>query len=305
MPQARVRILIAEDDESLRQLLVRYLTSLGHQVDAFPDGAAAMAALRAARYDVVITDVLMPGGGGLDVLRAAKEVDRLTEVIFLTGAPDLSTAVQALREGDAYDYIVKPFPNVEILRATVERAAERRTLRQEVARLQRELEQRAMTDPLTSALTRQAFFDLGEREFSRAARHRQPLSLAMLDVDRFKEMAERYGREAADGVVARVAEVIMAQKRAEDLVGRYWGDTFVCLLPETALEDAHRFAERIREALAGSDLPLAGTALPVRVSAGVAERKDADRSLDTLVRRAERAMRRSKDQGGDRVSRER
>ena len=122
MPQAPVRILIAEDDESLRQLLVRYLTSLGHDVDAVPDGTTAVSALGGTRYDVIVTDVIMPGHNGLEVLRAAKEFDRLTEVIVLTGAPDLSTAVKALREGDAYDYIVKPFPNVEILRATVERA---------------------------------------------------------------------------------------------------------------------------------------------------------------------------------------
>lgn len=304
MPQAPIRILIAEDDESLRQLLVRYLSSLGHDVDAVPDGTAAVSALGGTRYDVVVTDVIMPGHDGLEVLRAAKEFDRLTEVIVLTGAPDLSTAVKALREGDAYDYIVKPFPNVEILRATVERAAERRVLRQQVDRLQRELQRHATTDGLTGALNRRAFFELGEREFARAARHHEPLSLAMVDVDRFKNIEEQFGPASGDAVVTRLAQVIHEQMRTEDLVGRYWADKFVCLMPATAPDDALRVAERIRGGLAGSDLQVGDARIPVRISAGVAARQDADRSLDTLVRRAERALRRSKDQGGNRVARE-
>lgn len=304
MPQAPVRILIAEDDESLRQLLVRYLTALGHDVDAFPDGTTAVSALGGTHYDVVVTDVIMPGYNGLEVLRAAKEFDRLTEVIVLTGAPDLSTAVKALREGDAYDYIVKPFPNVEILRATVERAVERRALRQQVERLQRELQRQATTDALTGSLNRRAFFELGEREFARAARHREPLSLAMLDVDRFKNIEEQFGHASGDAVVARLAQVVKEQMRTEDLVGRYWADKFVCLMPATAPDDALRVAERIRGVLAGSDLEVGDARIPVRISAGIAARQDADRSLDTLVRRAERALRRSKDQGGNRVARE-
>lgn len=304
MPQAPIRILIAEDDESLRQLLLRYLTSLGHDVDAVPDGTTAVSALGGTRYDVIVTDVIMPGHNGLEVLRAAKEFDRLTEVIVLTGAPDLSTAVKALREGDAYDYIVKPFPNVEILRATVERAAERRVLRQQVDRLQRELQRQATTDSLTGSLNRRAFFELGEREFARAARHHEPLALAMVDVDRFKNIEEQFGPASGDAIVTRLAQVIKEQMRTEDLVGRYWADKFVCLMPATAPDDALRVAERIRGVLAASDLEVGDARIPVRISAGVAARQDADRSLDTLVRRAERALRRSKDQGGNRVARE-
>ena len=302
MASGAARILIAEDDENLRHLLVRYLSSVGYAVDAFPDGTAAVEALGRTRYAVVITDVIMPGAQGLEVLRAAKEADRQTEVIFLTGAPDLSTTVKALREGDAFDYIVKPFPNVEILRATVERAIERGRLRQEIGRLQRELERQSTTDALTGTLNRRAFFELGEREFARALRHRVPLSLIMLDIDRFKDLEEQHGHAAADAAVTALARVIRDQMRTEDVLGRYWADKFVSLLPETALLDAHTVAERIRWTMGSADLDLEGTVVPVRISAGVSMRKDADGSLDTMVRRAERALRRSKDDGGNRVT---
>lgn len=302
MARSATRILVAEDDESLRNLLVRYLTSLGHTVDPAADGAAALEALGRARYDVVFTDVLMPGAGGLEVLRTAKAAGHYTEVIFLTATPDLSTAVQALREGDAFDYIVKPFPNVEILRATVERALERGALRREIDRLRRELERQATTDVLTGALNRRAFFELGEREFARALRHRVPLSLVMLDIDRFKELEDQFGHAAGDGAVTALAQVIRDQMRTEDVLGRYWADKFVCLLPETALLDAHTVAERIRWTLASDDLRIEGAVMPVRISAGVSMRRDADGSLDTMVRRAERALRRSKETGGNRVT---
>src|SRR5712692_8001180 len=183
MAPATGRLLIADDDESIRNLLVRYFTSAGYTVQACPDGAATVGALATGQYDVVLTDVLMPGANGLEVLRAAKAADPFIEVIFLTGAPDLSITVKALREGGAFDYILKPFPNVEILRAVVEHAQERRTLRQENERLTQELARFRRTDPLTGTLNRSAFFEVGEREFSRATRHQDPLSFIMFDLD--------------------------------------------------------------------------------------------------------------------------
>lgn len=304
MTPTAARVLIAEDDESLRQLLVRYLTSLGHSVQAFPDGTAAVAALEAGPFDVVITDVIMPGAKGLEVMSAAKQADPHIEVIFLTGAPDLSTTVKALREGDAFDYIMKPFPNVEILRATVERALERRALRMEIERLTRELERQSTTDPLTGALTRRAFFEQGEREFARAARHHEPLSLIMLDIDHFKATEELVGHAAADAIIGQLAQICKEQMRTEDLLGRYWADKFVCLFPVTEVSDAETVAERIRATLATGPLDVGGMSAAVQVSAGVASRQETDRSLDTLVRRAERALRKAKEQGGNRVSRE-
>jgi two-component system cell cycle response regulator len=295
------RLLIAEDDESLRNLLVRYFTSLGHTVDACPDGAAAIARLATGSYDVVITDILMPGAGGLEVMRAAKAADPLVEVVILTGAPDLSTTVRALREGDAFDYILKPFPNVEILRATVDRALERRHLRQENARLARDLQHAQTLDPLTGVLNRRAFFDQGEPLLARAVRHHEPLSVIMVDLDRFREVNDRLGVAAGDAVLTRCAQICRGQLRAEDLLARYWADKFVCLLPVTGLADAALVAERMRTAIAAAPTLADGHAAPMRASAGVASRQTADRSLDTLVRRAERALRQAKERGGNQV----
>lgn len=299
------RLLIAEDDESLRTLLVRYFTSLGHDVRSCSDGAGAVGALATDQFDIVLTDVLMPGTNGLDVMRAAKSADRLVEVIFLTGAADLSTTIKALREGDAFDYILKPFPNIEILRATVDRAMERRALRQENERLTRELERSRSADLLTGTLNRRAFFDQGEREFSRASRHHEPLSLIMLDLDRFEEVNDRHGPVAGDTALIRVAQICRELLRTEDLLARYWADKFVCLLPVTDIRSAEAVADRIRAKAAVSPVATGEAEFAVRISAGVASRQDTDRSLDTLLRRAERALRQAKEHGGDHVHAER
>lgn len=296
------RILIAEDDESLRGLLVRYLSSLGHTAEALPDGVAAVERLGQSAFDVVITDMIMPGADGLAVMRAAKIADPYSEIIFLTGMPDLASAVKALREGDAFDYIVKPFPNVEVLRATIDRALERRHLRLENARLTRELELQRSTDSLTGALNRRAFFESGEREVARSIRHREPMALVMLDVDHFKEINSVFGHAAGDAVIALLAQICRQELRAEDLLSRYAADIFVCLLPSTVQEDAAGVADRIRRAIAAQPPEIGGQSVTVRVSAGVTARQDADRSLDTLIRRGERALKLAKEEGGDKVT---
>lgn len=305
MVPAPGRLLIAEDDESLRTLLVRYFASLGHAVEPCSDGASAVGRLATDQYDVVLTDVLMPGANGLDVMRAAKSADRLVEVIFLTGAADLSTMIKALREGDAFDYIVKPFPNIEILRATVDRALERRALRQENERLARELERSRSADPLTGTLNRRAFFDQGEREFARASRHHEPLSLIMLDLDRFEDVNDRHGPVAGDAVLMQVAQICRELLRTEDLLARYWADKFVCLLPVTDIRSAEAVADRIRAKASAAPVSFGDATFAVRISAGVASRQDTDRSLDTLLRRAERALRQAKEHGGNQVHAER
>ncbi len=299
------RLLVAEDDENLRALLVRYFTSLGHGVEACGDGAAAVGRLATGQYDVVITDVLMPGANGLDVMRAAKAADRFVEVIFLTGAPDLSTAVKALREGDAFDYIMKPFPNVEILRATIERALERRALRKENERLMRDLERSRSTDPMTGALNRRAFFDVGERELARATRHHEALSLIMFDLDQFAQLNDQYGTAAGDTALIQFAGICRELLRTEDVLARYWADRFVSLLPVTDVHSAETVAERVCARLASTPVPVGESTVTLRASAGVASREDADRSLDTLLRRAERALRQAKDRGGNSVQTER
>lgn len=305
MPVAVGRLLIATAEDSQRQLLIRHLSASGYSVEAVPDGTAALGRVQSTPYDLILADLQMPGAGGLEVLRAAKAANRFTEVILLTTASDSARAAATLREADAYGYLTKPISDVEVLRASVARALERRALRMDQERLTRELEQQTSLDLLTGALNRRAFFDLGEREFARAARHREPLTLIMLDLDHFQVVNDTHGQTVGDAVLARVAQICRRELRTEDLLGRYFADKFVCLLPETELTDAEIVAERIRTTLAASPLDLGDRVVPVQITSGVASRQDSDRSLDTVLRRAERLVRQGKERGRNRVYAER
>ena len=102
------RILIADDEENIREVLLRALEAKGHRVDAVPDGDAAALALAEREYDLVVTDLKMPGRSGMELLQAIKEATHDTAVILITAFGSIENAVEAIKLG-ADDYIVKPF----------------------------------------------------------------------------------------------------------------------------------------------------------------------------------------------------
>jgi DNA-binding NtrC family response regulator len=136
----RGRILIVDDEEQMRDLLVKVLDKNGYQVSAAGDGEQALALLEKEPVDLVVTDVRMPGIGGLEALKAIKELNPEIVVIIMTAFGSIDQAVQAVKEG-AYDYINKPFKIDEML-LTMEKALEERRLRHEVTTLRKELRTR-------------------------------------------------------------------------------------------------------------------------------------------------------------------
>src|SRR5574341_2214938 len=134
------RILVVDDEEQMRELLTKVLEKNGYQVAASEDGAQALALLEREPVDLVVTDVRMPALGGMEALRAIKELNPETVVIIMTAFGSIDQAVQAVKEG-AYDYINKPFKIDEML-LTMEKALEERRLRHEVTTLRQELRTR-------------------------------------------------------------------------------------------------------------------------------------------------------------------
>jgi DNA-binding NtrC family response regulator len=122
----KLRILFADDERPLRELMRLELPRLGHDVTAFEDGRKAVSAVESGNYDVALLDIRMPGFTGIEVLRHIKEVSPETEVILLTGHATVETAVEALRHG-AFDYLTKPCKMAE-LEVLLQRIAEKRTL---------------------------------------------------------------------------------------------------------------------------------------------------------------------------------
>ncbi len=124
------RILVADDHDSLRRGLVRALSEAGHEAEEAPNGNAAIQRLHEAPYDVVLSDLRMGAGDGLDVLRAAKALNSSTVVLLMTAFGSVHTAVEAMKIG-AFDYVLKPF-EIEEMELKIAKAFEHRRLRQEV-----------------------------------------------------------------------------------------------------------------------------------------------------------------------------
>lgn len=167
--------------------------------------------------------------------------------------------------------------------------------------LEQELKRLAHTDSLTGVSTRRSFLEAGRREFDLARRYHKPLSLLLMDVDHFKTVNDTYGHAAGDLVLMRLADACRVNLRSVDLLGRFGGEEFVCLLPETHGDQALVVAERLRQALAGQVVEADTGDIRFTVSIGVAEAKGDDASLEEMLRVADAAMYVAKKTGRNRV----
>jgi diguanylate cyclase (GGDEF)-like protein len=166
--------------------------------------------------------------------------------------------------------------------------------------LLRELRSLAATDGLTGLPTRQYFTGMAEREFARAVRYGRSLAALLIDVDGFKNINDQHGHAVGDEVLRVVARRMRDTFRLIDVLGRYGGDEFVAILPESTEDGAVSAAQRLVSAVAASQVTGQGQRVPVTVSAGVAVAKGAA-DLPTLLRHADEALYRAKAAGRDQV----
>lgn len=132
-----IQILVVDDDEPIRKLTRIVLEKAGYEVDGMETVAAARQKLIEKKYDIIMTDIVMPGISGMELLKTAHETSPDIPVILMTGFPSVETASEAIRTGSTIDYLIKPFTTAEILR-TVGRAATLKTIRDENRRLEAE-----------------------------------------------------------------------------------------------------------------------------------------------------------------------
>jgi diguanylate cyclase (GGDEF)-like protein len=158
------------------------------------------------------------------------------------------------------------------------------------------LKRYALTDSLTGLPNRLAFETTLERDYTLSLRTRQPLSLIMLDLDRFKRVNDTYGHNRGDAVLAQLAKVLQSVIRGSDHPARWGGEEFVIVLPNSTAMEAAVLAERIRKAVEKEDFQVGA----LTVSLGVAQLEEIDSPL-SLARRADEALYRAKEAGRNRV----
>lgn len=173
--------------------------------------------------------------------------------------------------------------------------------RDEEARFYEQSYRMAMTDPLTGLHNKRSFLQASAREISRARRHERPLGLAMIDVDHFKSINDTYGHLAGDAVLVQLAQVMGGSLRSHDIIGRYGGEEFAVVFPETPLTGTMTAAEKIRACVEEHPFTHAGDLIPVTVSLGCTALHPIDRRPEDLIRRADERLYQAKASGRNRV----
>lgn len=193
--------------------------------------------------DIILLDVIMPEMDGYEVCRILKEDAKTKDIpiIFITSSTEVEEEIKGLELG-AIDYITKPF-NSKLVRIRVLNHLELKLYRDI-------LKENSMIDGLTGIYNKRKFNVSLEKEWKRSRRLNKELSVIILDIDKFKLYNDTYGHLKGDECIKKISDVLDDFfKRPADLVARWGGEEFSCLLPDTEIENAKELAEKLRKAI--------------------------------------------------------
>ena len=297
-----MRVLIAEDDFTSRNILTAILKKWGYDPTVTKDGLEAWDVLqRPDAPKLVLLDWNMPGMEGVEVCRRLRENDSSNPpyVILLTGRGEKSDIVKGLDAG-ANDYIAKPYDNHE-LQARIGVGQRMLELQAHLLEARDAIEHLAMHDTLTGVLNRRAIFERLKAELSRAKREDGRLSVGMCDLDHFKKVNDTYGHQAGDEVLIAFTQCIQANLRDYDCVGRYGGEEFIVIATGSIGKSGDSLYERLRARTADTQIKTKAGTVSITVSFGVAT--GAGHSTpDAMLAAADAALYQAKADGRNRVA---
>ena len=302
-PPPPARIAVVDDDRVTREYVAGLLRGRGYRVMAVDSAQKLLDLHRQGQVDLVLLDVVLEGLSGVDCCRILKSTtppEVFVPVILVTARTDPESRVEGLRIG-ADDYVTKPFDERELL-ARVEAMLRIKRSHDDLGAARERLQRLAVQDELTGLYNVRYLNSRLAEEYKRAERHRDPLALAMVDVDRFKHVNDTLGHEAGDAVLRELSARLRRSVREIDVVTRYGGEEFVVLLPSTHLSGALVVADRIAKSLREAPFAVGGREVAITASIGLALYPSRGvHSKEELLRSADRALYRAKDEGRDRI----
>jgi diguanylate cyclase (GGDEF)-like protein len=221
---------------------------------------------------------------------------------MLTAEAELSRKVEVFERGAA-DYVTKPFNDRELL-ARVRVHHRVKALQDDLKEANARLEALATTDALTGLYNRRYLDTVLFSELRRSLRYKAPLSLVLLDIDRFKAVNDGYGHAVGDAVLRNVASLITRQARGTDVIARYGGEEIVLVLPHTDTRGAGDLAERLRQQISEALFVHGDVSLKVTASFGIATYLAGPQALnpEELLRQADEALYEAKRSGRNQVT---
>ncbi len=292
-------ILIVDDDADIKNQISEYIALYGYSSSTAADAEEAINLLKIKNYDVVITDIKMPGMDGLaltDIIK--KEYD--SDVIVITGYSENYSYEEAVKKG-ASDFVFKPVRLEELL-LRLNRVLRERRLKKHRNQILKKLEKLAITDGLTKLHNSRHFYYAIELEIGRSNRYNHPLGLLLLDIDNFKHYNDSFGHLEGDKVLYTIGRTIKSLLRTMDSAYRYGGEEFTIILPETNIAKAETVGQRIRAAIESAQFfPEPEKPVSVTISVGVTQYSPQE-TVSSFVQRADKAMYISKQHGKNLVT---
>lgn len=303
-------ILVAEDDPLIMDQLIELLSVTGERVYPVTNGEDALQAMKEHSPRLVISDWVMPKMDGVDLCRHIRSgVQPDTHFIMLTAHSDKGSLLDAYKAG-VDDFVSKPF-EPETFLARVRAGIRTAKLREELARkasgsqilnaqlvtMNSRLEHLAITDELTGLSNRRHGMDRLAEQWERDARYTRPLSIAMIDVDHFKQINDTYGHANGDVVLKRLATVLRKHTRNTDTICRMGGDEFLMIFPSQTIEEATVCAQRCLNEVDENITAVGESGIKMSISIGLATRTLSMAGVSDLLKAADEALYAAKNSG--------
>lgn len=297
-------LLVVDDAQNIRQEVLKTVERLKlfSSCREAENGIDAYKKVLSSPPDLILCDLIMPSVDGFKFLSMIRMRPELADipVIILTGKTDVETKIKGLDLG-ASDYVTKPFDQGELL-ARIKVQLKIKALQDELKTSNEKLKQLSTIDPLTQIYNRRHFMATMAVEFERSERYDTPLSFVMLDIDHFKNLNDTYGHQAGDEVLRGIGALLKQKLRTGDMPGRYGGEEFSALLPQTEIDGAAEFAERFRASVEAALFSSQGTEIRITASLGVASCPDKNVACEAdLIRLADEALYMAKESGRNKV----
>jgi len=209
-------VLVVDDETSILSMCNDVLTRQGYRCHTVTSGEMALELINTMSFDLMLTDILMPGIGGFDLTEKAKKLNPNMLVIIMTGFAEDFSYDSAIQSG-ASDFIKKPFTIAELM-ARIKNVT-----------LQEKLRVMSVTDELTGLFNRRGFFNLAEQQLKLARRNKKKVFILYIDVNNFKQINDRLGHHEGDVALIDTANVLRSTFRDPDIIARIGGDEFVVI----------------------------------------------------------------------------
>lgn len=286
------RILIVEDSPTQAKVISQYLEQSALLTRILTHPLHINEALTEFQPDLILLDLYLPHCSGIELAKIIRQQDLFVNVpiVYLSAEQNLTQQLQAIQQGGD-DFLIKPIAPHPLLAIVKARAHRSRMLRASM-----------ILDSLTGFLNHTRLLEQLNLEIERAQRTHTLLSFAMLDLDHFKTINDRYGHPIGDKVIKALAQLLKQHLRKTDSIGRYGGEEFALILPQADSQSVFKKLDEIRQKFSQLVHHAAFDAtFSVTLSGGIAQLSESLHSVDSLVEAADQALYQAKQQGRNRI----